>query len=78
LAPIKGDKELKHHEVIVDFTWRALVQFIFLRRRRMRAPSTSGRKATGQHLKGIDISAPGALTQLDWVGPTLKTHRLYS
>jgi len=34
LGPVKGGKGLKHHEVVVDFTWRALVRFLLLRRRR--------------------------------------------
>jgi hypothetical protein len=34
LGPVKGGKGLKHHEVVVDFTWRALAGFVFLRRRR--------------------------------------------
>jgi hypothetical protein len=27
LGPVKGGKGLKHHEVIVDFSWRALTNF---------------------------------------------------
>jgi hypothetical protein len=34
LGPVKGAKGLKHHEVVIDFTWRALVRFLSLRRRR--------------------------------------------
>ncbi len=34
LGPVKGGKGLKHHEVVVDFTWRAFVGFVRLRRRR--------------------------------------------
>jgi hypothetical protein len=52
LGPVKGGKGLKHHEVIVDFTWRALVQFISQRPRRIHVPTTSGRNATQAHLKG--------------------------
>jgi hypothetical protein len=33
LGPVKGGKGLKHHEVVVDFTWRAFVRFLSLRRR---------------------------------------------
>jgi hypothetical protein len=33
LGPVKGGKGLKHHEVIVDFTWRALVRFLSFARR---------------------------------------------
>jgi hypothetical protein len=51
LGPVKGGKGLKHHEVIVDFTWRALVQFISQRPSRIHAPK-SGRSATQAHLKG--------------------------
>jgi hypothetical protein len=28
LGPVKGGKGLKHYEVVVDFTWRALVRFL--------------------------------------------------
>jgi hypothetical protein len=34
LGPVKGGKGLKHHEVVIDFTWRALVRFLPLTRRR--------------------------------------------
>jgi hypothetical protein len=34
LGPVKGGKGLKHHEVVVDFTWRALVRFLSFRRSR--------------------------------------------
>jgi hypothetical protein len=34
LGPVKGGKGLKHHEVVVDLTWRALVRFLSFRRRR--------------------------------------------
>jgi hypothetical protein len=34
LGPVKGGKGLKHHEVIVDFTWQALAGFVLPRRRR--------------------------------------------
>jgi hypothetical protein len=34
LGPVKGGKGLKHHEVVVDFTVRALIKFLSLRRRR--------------------------------------------
>jgi hypothetical protein len=34
LGPVKGGKGLKHHEVVVDFTWRAFTGFMLLRRRR--------------------------------------------
>jgi hypothetical protein len=34
LGPVKGGKGLKHHEVVVDFTWRALAKFLTFRRRR--------------------------------------------
>lgn len=34
LGPVKGGKGLKHHEVVVDFSWRALAGFVLLRRRR--------------------------------------------
>jgi hypothetical protein len=34
LGPVKGGKGLKHHEVVIDFTWRALVRVLPLRRRR--------------------------------------------
>jgi hypothetical protein len=33
LGPVKGGKGLKHHEVVVDFTWRAFVRLLPLRRR---------------------------------------------
>jgi hypothetical protein len=36
LGPVKGGKGLKHHEVVIDFTWRALVRVLPLRRRRKR------------------------------------------
>jgi hypothetical protein len=38
--------------VIVDFTWRALVQFISMRWRRIHAQDTSGRNAAPEHSKG--------------------------
>src|ERR1700691_5872303 len=31
LGPVKGGKGLKHHEVVVDFTWRAFVRLLPLR-----------------------------------------------
>ena len=34
LGPVKGGKGLKHHEVVVDFTWQAFVRFFLVRRRR--------------------------------------------
>jgi hypothetical protein len=34
LGPVKGAKGLKHHEVVLDFTLRALVRFLPVRRRR--------------------------------------------
>ena len=34
LGPVKGGKGLRHHEVVLDFTWRALAGFVLLRRRR--------------------------------------------
>jgi hypothetical protein len=34
LGPVKGCKGLKHQEVVVDFSWRALAGFICPRRRR--------------------------------------------
>ena len=34
LGPVKVGKGLKHHEVVVDFTWRALAKFLSFRRRR--------------------------------------------
>jgi hypothetical protein len=34
LGPVKGGKGLKHHEVVTDFTWQALVRFVLVRRRR--------------------------------------------
>ena len=33
LGPVKGGKGLKHHEVVVDLTWRAFVRLLPLRRR---------------------------------------------
>jgi hypothetical protein len=33
LGPVKGGKDLKHHEVVIDFAWRALAGFALLRRR---------------------------------------------
>lgn len=43
LGPVKGGKGLKHHEVVVGFTWRAFVGFVRLRRRR-EAPRRFGPK----------------------------------
>jgi hypothetical protein len=34
LGPVKGGKGLKHHEVVVDFTWQAFVRFFLVRRRK--------------------------------------------
>ena len=44
LGPVKGGKGLKHHEVVVDFTWRALAKFLtFRRRRKLVGKSGSGK-----------------------------------
>jgi hypothetical protein len=32
LGPVKGGKGLKHHEVVVNFTWQAFVRFVVVRR----------------------------------------------
>jgi hypothetical protein len=47
LGSIKGGKGLKHHEVVMDFTWRALVRFMSFRRRRttLQAPQNEMRPA---------------------------------
>jgi hypothetical protein len=34
LGPVKDGKGLKHHEVVIDFTWQAFVRFVLLWRRR--------------------------------------------
>jgi len=34
LGPVKGGKGLKHHEIVVDFTWQAFVRFVLVGRRR--------------------------------------------
>lgn len=34
LGPVKGGKGLKHHEVVVNFTWQAFVRFVLVSRRR--------------------------------------------
>jgi hypothetical protein len=42
LGPVKGGNGLKHHEVIVDFTWRALTKFLtFTQRRKLVGKSES-------------------------------------
>jgi hypothetical protein len=28
LGPVKGGKGLRHHEVLLDFSWRGLVRFV--------------------------------------------------
>ncbi|MFY9954777.1 MAG: hypothetical protein WAK54_16640 [Bradyrhizobium sp.] len=28
LGPVKGGKGLRHHEVLLDFSWRGLVRFL--------------------------------------------------
>jgi hypothetical protein len=33
LGPVKGGKGLKHHEVVVDFSWRAFLRLLPQRRR---------------------------------------------
>jgi hypothetical protein len=38
LGPVKGGKGLKHHEVVLDFSWRALTGFLFRRRRNILQP----------------------------------------
>jgi hypothetical protein len=44
LGPVKGGKGLKHHEVVVDFTWRTLAKFLtFRRRRKLVGKSGSGK-----------------------------------
>jgi hypothetical protein len=44
LGQVKGGKGLKHHEVVVDFTWRALAKFLsFPGRRKLVGKSGSGK-----------------------------------
>ena len=44
LGPVKGGKGLKHHEVVVDFTWRALAKFLSLQKTpKARRKSGSGK-----------------------------------
>jgi hypothetical protein len=31
LGPVKGGKGLKHHEVVVNFSWQAFVRFVLVR-----------------------------------------------
>jgi hypothetical protein len=71
LGPVKGGKGLKHHEVVVDFSWRALTGFVLLRRRRKPLQTLqteiSHRTATmGQKLKPrlVAASAPGQAATL--------------
>lgn len=54
LGPVKGGKGLKHHEVVVDFTWRAVVRFVLVRRRRkalqtLQTETRSGRPQWAEH-----------------------------
>jgi hypothetical protein len=32
LGPVKGGKGLKHHVLVVDFTWRTFAEFLLLGR----------------------------------------------
>jgi hypothetical protein len=71
LGPVKGGKGLKHHEVVVDFSWRALTGFVLLRRRRKPLQTLqteiSHRTLTmGQKLKPrlVAASAPGQAATL--------------
>jgi hypothetical protein len=57
LGPVKGGKGLKHHEVVVDFTWRTLAKFLtFRRRRKLVGKSGSGKwNAARRESRAADI-----------------------
>jgi hypothetical protein len=64
LGPVKGGKGLKHHEVIVAFTWRALAGFVLPRRRRkhpqtLQTEMSSRTPTIGQKLKPRRVAASG-------------------
>jgi hypothetical protein len=45
LGPVKGGKGLRHHEVLLDLSWRGLVRFVKLMPRLTR-PAESSRTPT--------------------------------
>jgi hypothetical protein len=59
LGPVKGGKGLKHHEVVVDFTWRALAKFLPSRR-----PRNAKRNATRGPTLSIPIQSNGDLCKI--------------
>jgi hypothetical protein len=64
LGPVKGGKGLKHHEVVIDFSWRALAGFVLLRRRRnplqtLQTEKSPRTPSTGQKLKPRLAAASG-------------------
>jgi hypothetical protein len=59
LGPVKGGKGLKHHEVVVDFTWRALAKFLPSRR-----PRNAKRNATRGPTLSIPIRSNGDLCKI--------------
>jgi len=65
LGPVKGGKGLKHHEVVVNFTWQAFVRFVLVRRRRkalrtLQTEISSRTPTMGQQLKPRLMAASGA------------------
>ena len=71
LGPVKGGKGLRHHEVLLDLSWRGLVRFLKSMPRliRPKEPSpppdglmfVSGRTKFAKQLRGCD---PGHADQL--------------
>jgi hypothetical protein len=60
LGPVKGGKGLKHHEVVIDFTWRALVKFLSFRRRRKTLQTHRGNMRPAEPPIGKDPEIGGS------------------
>jgi hypothetical protein len=43
LGPVKGAKGMKHHEVVIDFNWRGLVEIFRRLIDRKKSPDTTKR-----------------------------------
>ena len=76
LGPVKGGKGLKHHEVVIDFTWQALARFVLLWRRRKPLETLQTEKSPrtptmGQKLKPRLAAASGPVRRRPSAGPQL-------
>ena len=65
LGPVKGGKGLKHHDVVVNFSWQAFVRFVLVRRRRkalqtLQTEKSSRTPTMGQQLQPRLMAASGA------------------